>query len=116
MDKLVEKAKSSKWWRWFFAILIALGVAYLAWMVYRKNKELKRLRVDKHLAEEDAKDLASRAEVEENENMAKALEEEAKRSIAKAAELDTRIKGLEAQVAEAKKKVDNAKTWKELEE
>ena len=115
MDKLIEKAKNSKWWKWLFALLIVLGAAFLLWMIRRKNNQLKKLRVEKQLADEIAKDLAAQAQVEKNEGLAKALREEAERAVTRAAEVDTQIKYLESQVTEAKKKVNDAKSWKELE-
>lgn len=116
LESLVKKAKNSTWWKWFFAVFITLGVLFLLWVLWRKNNELKRLRVEKRLAEENAKDLAAQAEIEENQTFADALREEAKRAVIRVAELDTQIKNLESEIAKTKKKVDDAKSWKELEE
>ena len=116
MDKLIEKAKKSTWWKWLFAILIAFGVLFLLWMIRRKNNQLRHLRAEKLLAEEQAKDFAAQAELQDNASIAHALREESGRLVAEADKVDKKIKKLESDLTIAKKKVQDATTWSELEE
>jgi hypothetical protein len=117
LDKLVEKAKKtdSKVWKWILGAAIAAIVIFALWWLKRRYDELQRLRAEKKLAEEHQKDIELQAENEKDANLAKALKEEADRLNTRVKERETEIMAREKEYEEAKKRVDNAKNWKQLE-
>lgn len=117
LDSLIEKVKKtdSRVWKWILGILIGISVALLVWWLKRQSDKIARLEAEKKLAEERAKDMKVRAENEKDSNLAKALKEEAERLRAQAAEIDTRLIQAKAEAEAAKKRIDDAKTWEELE-
>jgi hypothetical protein len=117
LDSLIEKVKQtdSRVWKWILGILIGISVALLVWWLKRQSDKIARLEAEKKLAEERAKDMKVQAENEKDTNLAKALKEEAERLWAQAAEIDTRLIQAKAEAEAAKKRVDDAKTWEELE-
>jgi hypothetical protein len=116
LNKLVEKAKKSgSAWKWILGIVIAIVLVFVAWMLKRQADKIAALEAEKKLADEKAKDMELRAKQEKDAAMAKALREEAEKLRAQAAERETALIALKKQNEEAKKAVDNAKDWQELE-
>jgi len=118
LDSLVEKVKKtdSQVWKWILGVLIAIGLAVLIWYLKRQADKVAVLEAEKQLADERVKDAETKAANETDENLARALREEAERLRAQAAEIDTRLIVAKKEIEEAKKRVDNAQDWKQLEE
>jgi hypothetical protein len=85
-------------------------------MLKRKYDELQRLRAEKRLDAERQKDMETESKNEENKNLAKALAEEADRLNTRVKERETEIIAKERAYEEAKKRIDDAKSWKQLED
>lgn len=117
LDNIVDKAKktNSKTWKWILGVTIAVMLAFALWWLKRRYDELQRLRAEKELTEERQKDMALQAENEKNANLAKALKEEADRLNTRVKERETELIAREREYEEAKKRVDNAQDWKQLE-
>lgn len=117
MDKLVNKAKktNSKTWKWILGVTISVMLVFALWWLKRRYDELQRLRAEKELTEERQKDMALQAENEKNANLAKALKEEADRLNTCVKERETELIAHEREYEEAKKRVNNAQDWKQLE-
>lgn len=118
LDSLVTKAKktNSKVWKWILGVTIALILAFAIWWMKRRYDELQRLRAEKKLTEERQKDMELEAKNEKDANLAKALTEEADRLNTRVKERETEIMSREKEYNEAKKRVDDAKDWKKLED
>lgn len=118
LDNLVTKAKktSSSVWKWVLGCCIAVLVFFAAWMLKRKYDELVRLRAEKKLAEERKKDMELQALNEKDENMAKAFKTEADYLNTRVEEREVEIMAKEREYIEAKKRVHNARNWKQLED
>ncbi len=116
LNKLVEKAKKSKGaWKWILGIAVVVVLAFVVWMLKRQADKIAVLEAEKKLADEKARDMELQARQERNAAMAKALREEAEKLRAKVAERGAALTALKKQNREAKKAVDNAKNWQELE-
>ncbi len=118
LDKLVAKAKKtdSKVWKWILGAAIVAIVIFAAWMLKRKYDELQRLRAEKNLDAERQKDMETQAKNEKDQNLAKALSEEADLLNTRVKERETAIMAKERAYEEAKKRVNDAKNWKQLED
>ena len=117
LDNLVNKAKKtdSAIWKWILGVCIALIVIFAAWMLKRKYDELVRLRAEKSLAEERKKDMELQAKNEQDEKLVKAFEAEAVHLAERVKKREEDILTKEREYVEAKKSIDDAKTWDELE-
>jgi len=117
LDNLVNKAKKtdSAIWKWILGVCIALIVVFAAWMLKRKYDELVRLRAEKSLAEERKKDMELQAKNEQDEKLVKAFEAEAVHLAERVKKREEDILTKEREYVEAKKSIDDAKTWDELE-
>lgn len=118
LDSLVTKAKktNSKTWKWILGGTIALILVFAVWWMKRRYDELQRLRAEKKLTEERQKDMELEAKNEKDANLAKALKEEADRLNTRVKERETEIMAREKEYEEAKKRIDDAKDWKKLED
>lgn len=118
LNGLVAKAKKteSSTWKWILGVCIAAIVIFAAWMLKRKYAELQRLRAEKNLDAERQKDMETQAKNEKDQNLAKALSEEADLLNTRVKERETDIMAKERAYEEAKKRVNDAKNWKELED
>lgn len=103
-----------KWWKWMLRGFVALTVIYAAWRLRRQAAEIARLRADIAQSKELIEDLEVRIRTEKNAALAKALQEEVVRIEVDIARREADIKTLTQQYDEAKKKVDAAKNWKDL--
>jgi len=118
LDSLVTKAQESKStvWKWVLGagivLLIIAAVAWIAWM----RSRIARLEAEKALADERAKDMETHAKNEKDEKLAEALMSEAERLRSEADAVDERLRTEKAAFDEARKRVERAKTWKDLED
>jgi hypothetical protein len=117
-DSLVAKAKKtdSRVWKWILGVVIAVLVAFVVWYIKRQSDKVAFLKAQKALADERAKDMEVGAQNETDENLARELKEEAERLRAEAARIDTELIHARKETEEAKKRVDNVKDWKKLED
>lgn len=118
LDKLIDKSKKtdSRVWKWILGVAIAFTIALAAWWLKRRYAELQRLRAEKKLTEERQKDMELQVKNEEDAKLAKVLEEEADRLNTRIKERETDIIAKEREYEEAKKRIDDAKSWKKLED
>lgn len=110
------KAIVTKWWKWILGGLIVLGALFMAWRLRRQAGEIDRLKADVAQSKELVKDLQVRIQAEKNSALAKALQEEVAHIQADIVGREANIKVLAQQYDEAKKKVDAAKNWKDLDD
>lgn len=117
LTKLTEKIKNtdSRVWKWILGVLVTVGVALLGWYIKRQAGKVAVLEAEKKLADERAKDAEVEARNEADKNLARALKEEAERLRAKAAGINARLIIAKAENEAAKKRVDDAKDWEQLE-
>lgn len=115
---LIDKTKDTKSpiWKWILGVLISIFVFFAAWMLKRKYDELMRLRAEKRLSEERQKDMEELVKNEENKKLAQALQEEADRLKVEIRKRKEEIAAKERAYAEAKKRINAAKNWRELEQ
>ena len=104
----------TKWWKWILGGLIALVVIFTAWRLRRQAAEIDRLRGEVAKDRELVQDLQVRIQAEKNTALAKALQDEVAHIQADVMGREAGIQLLEQQYADAKKKVDDAKNWKDL--
>ena len=118
LDTLVTKAKKteSSVWKWILGSGIAVLVIFAAWMLKRKYNELVRLRAEGALAKERKKDMELQAKNEKDLVLAEAFKAEADYLSERVKERKDAIEAKERAYVEAKKRVDDAKNWKELED
>lgn len=117
LEQLVNKAKntSSTTWKWVIGCCIAVLVLYATWWLKRRNGEIARLRTERNLLDERYLDMKIQAQREKDKKLAQALQEEADNLYHQVKGREFEIINKEKEYVEAKKRVAEAKDWRQLE-